>query len=163
MRYHSAVAGSLVATGTFIFAGALVVYLVNHLTIGKRHENAVERFRLRGGVRDLHGNLRDNAGGKGDRVPRLFWRVGCKLGPIAGLFPGMWLEPKDANAGVGAGFSLPRRGDLSAKLILGAAIFGAGRGLDGFCPGPALTSRTCGAVAVVIFRRCDGAVDVLHS
>lgn len=35
-----------------------------------------------------------------------------------------------------AHFSLPRRGDLDTNLILGAAIFGAGWGLGGFCPAP---------------------------
>lgn len=48
-------------------------------------------------------------------------------------------------------FSLPRRSDLDAKLIAGAAIFGAGWGLGGFCPGPALTSLASGAPAVLIF------------
>lgn len=37
-------------------------------------------------------------------------------------------------------FALPTRRDLDAKLLLGAAIFGAGWGIGGFCPGPALTS-----------------------
>jgi len=48
-------------------------------------------------------------------------------------------------------FSVPKRSDLDAKLILGAAIFGAGWGLGGFCPGPALTSLASGAPAVLIF------------
>jgi uncharacterized protein len=48
-------------------------------------------------------------------------------------------------------FSLPKRSDLDAKLISGAAIFGVGWGLGGFCPGPALTSLASGAAAVVIF------------
>ncbi|MFZ1122667.1 MAG: DUF6691 family protein, partial [Candidatus Binataceae bacterium] len=33
----------------------------------------------------------------------------------------------------------------------GAAIFGAGWGLGGFCPGPALTSLASGALPVFIF------------
>lgn len=48
-------------------------------------------------------------------------------------------------------FSLPKRSDLDARLIAGAAIFGAGWGLGGFCPGPALTSLACGAPAALIF------------
>jgi uncharacterized membrane protein YedE/YeeE len=48
-------------------------------------------------------------------------------------------------------FSLPKRGDLDAKLILGAALFGAGWGLGGFCPGPALTAIASGALPVYIF------------
>jgi uncharacterized membrane protein YedE/YeeE len=48
-------------------------------------------------------------------------------------------------------FALPRRADLDGRLILGSAIFGAGWGLGGFCPGPAITSLASGAMPVVIF------------
>jgi uncharacterized protein len=48
-------------------------------------------------------------------------------------------------------FSIPQRGDIDRNLILGAAIFGAGWGLGGFCPGPALTSLASGAAPIVIF------------
>ena len=37
-------------------------------------------------------------------------------------------------------FHLPTRKDIDLKLLLGAALFGAGWGLGGFCPGPALVS-----------------------
>lgn len=37
-------------------------------------------------------------------------------------------------------FQLPAARDLDAKLLGGAAIFGIGWGLAGFCPGPALTA-----------------------
>lgn len=48
-------------------------------------------------------------------------------------------------------FFLPSRTDLDARLIVGAAIFGAGWGLGGFCPGPAITSLASGAAPVTIF------------
>lgn len=48
-------------------------------------------------------------------------------------------------------FSLPQRVDLDTRLILGSAIFGAGWGLGGFCPGPAISSLASGSIAVVIF------------
>jgi uncharacterized protein len=60
-------------------------------------------------------------------------------------------------------FSLPKRSDLDAKLILGAAIFGAGWGLGGFCPGPALTSLASGALPVFIFVLAMGIGMYLHS
>jgi uncharacterized membrane protein YedE/YeeE len=60
-------------------------------------------------------------------------------------------------------FALPTRSDLNAKLILGAAIFGAGWGLGGFCPGPALTSLTCGAMPVLIFVVAMGLGMYLHT
>ena len=48
-------------------------------------------------------------------------------------------------------FALPKRGDLDARLIGGAALFGVGWGLGGFCPGPALTALASGAPAALIF------------
>ncbi|MCB9599119.1 MAG: YeeE/YedE family protein [Sandaracinus sp.] len=37
-------------------------------------------------------------------------------------------------------FRLPTRKDIDGRLLLGAALFGIGWGLGGYCPGPALTS-----------------------
>ncbi|MCA9690257.1 MAG: YeeE/YedE family protein [Myxococcales bacterium] len=37
-------------------------------------------------------------------------------------------------------FSLPSRRDIDARLVVGAAMFGIGWGLAGYCPGPAITS-----------------------
>jgi uncharacterized protein len=48
-------------------------------------------------------------------------------------------------------FSVPQRTDIDRNLIAGAAVFGAGWGLGGFCPGPALTSLASGATPVVVF------------
>jgi uncharacterized membrane protein YedE/YeeE len=50
-----------------------------------------------------------------------------------------------------AKFVLPTRTDLDARLIIGAAVFGAGWGLGGFCPGPAITSLASGAFPVIVF------------
>jgi uncharacterized membrane protein YedE/YeeE len=50
-----------------------------------------------------------------------------------------------------AKFSVPSRSDLDGQLIMGAAIFGAGWGLGGFCPGPAITSLASGAAPVMVF------------
>lgn len=40
---------------------------------------------------------------------------------------------------------------IDVKLLTGAAIFGVGWGLSGFCPGPALTSLATGMKEVLIF------------
>lgn len=37
-------------------------------------------------------------------------------------------------------WQVPSRRDLDAKLVGGAALFGVGWGLSGYCPGPALAS-----------------------
>lgn len=48
-------------------------------------------------------------------------------------------------------FQVPTRRDLDWKLILGAAIFGIGWGLAGFCPGPALVGLASGKISVGVF------------
>ena len=37
-------------------------------------------------------------------------------------------------------FRLPTRTDIDGRLVAGAAIFGLGWGLTGFCPGPAIAA-----------------------
>ncbi len=37
-------------------------------------------------------------------------------------------------------FHIPTRSDLTGSLLTGAALFGIGWGLGGFCPGPGITS-----------------------
>ncbi len=48
-------------------------------------------------------------------------------------------------------FEIPTRSDISPQLIGGAILFGAGWGLGGFCPGPALVSLTSLNATVFIF------------
>jgi uncharacterized protein len=44
----------------------------------------------------------------------------------------------------------PRRG-VDGKLLLGAAVFGVGWGLGGYCPGPAIVSLASGGLPSVLF------------
>lgn len=48
-------------------------------------------------------------------------------------------------------FAIPTRRDIDGNLIAGAALFGVGWGLGGFCPGPALTSLAWTAAPVITF------------
>lgn len=48
-------------------------------------------------------------------------------------------------------FHLPTRKDIDVRLVLGAAIFGVGWALGGFCPGPGLVSAASGATAALVF------------
>lgn len=48
-------------------------------------------------------------------------------------------------------FHVPRRRDLDGRLLLGAALFGMGWGLVGYCPGPAIAGLTLGSGKVVAF------------
>lgn len=50
-----------------------------------------------------------------------------------------------------ATFQLPTRQDIDAKLLLGAALFGVGWGLGGYCPGPALATLSTGGMDALIF------------
>ncbi len=47
-------------------------------------------------------------------------------------------------------FSVPTRQDIDLRLVGGAALFGIGWGLGGFCPGPAVTSLASGHKSVVL-------------
>jgi hypothetical protein len=46
---------------------------------------------------------------------------------------------------------LPRSTVIDARLLLGGALFGAGWGIGGFCPGPALVALGSGLPAAGIF------------
>ena len=46
---------------------------------------------------------------------------------------------------------LPTRTDLDGRLLGGAAIFGLGWGIAGFCPGPAVTDLSSGHMEPVVF------------
>lgn len=45
--------------------------------------------------------------------------------------------------------SVPEKVD--SRLIIGASVFGAGWGLGGFCPGPALVALGAGALEAAVF------------
>ena len=48
-------------------------------------------------------------------------------------------------------FELPSNKDVDGRLLTGAAIFGVGWGLAGFCPGPAVTALASGLLPVFAF------------
>lgn len=50
-----------------------------------------------------------------------------------------------------ARFHLPTRKDIDVRLVLGAALFGAGWGLGGYCPGPGLVSTAAGVLPAAVF------------
>ncbi|MEO7096448.1 MAG: DUF6691 family protein [Polyangiales bacterium] len=48
-------------------------------------------------------------------------------------------------------FHLPKRTAVEPRLVIGAALFGVGWGLSGYCPGPALISLGTAASPVLVF------------
>jgi len=62
-----------------------------------------------------------------------------------------------------AGFGIPGRADIDPPLLAGAALFGVGWGLGGFCPGPAIVSLAWTAAPVVIFVAAMCAGMYLHT
>jgi uncharacterized membrane protein YedE/YeeE len=60
--------------------------------------------------------------------------AGVMAGAIAVHGTALWLERRRAGASIGV------QAPIDARLIGGAAVFGVGWGLAGYCPGPAIVS-----------------------
>jgi len=52
---------------------------------------------------------------------------------------------------LGGAMRLPTSRDIDRRLVVGSLVFGAGWGLAGFCPGPALVSLGAGQDKAVVF------------
>jgi uncharacterized membrane protein YedE/YeeE len=52
---------------------------------------------------------------------------------------------------LGGAIRLPNKNDIDKRLIVGSLLFGAGWGMAGFCPGPALVTLGTGAPQAIIF------------
>jgi uncharacterized protein len=48
-------------------------------------------------------------------------------------------------------FALTTKREIEPRLVVGAALFGLGWGLGGFCPGPAVVVLVTGALPVLVF------------
>mgnify|MGYP006135974219 CR=1 FL=1 len=72
-------------------------------------------------------------------------------GAILVTMPGFWLVQKRKKPFFNNVFNLPTRTDFDFRLLAGAAIFGIGWGLGGFCPGPAVTSLSLAAKGTLVF------------
>ena len=72
-------------------------------------------------------------------------------GVIFITMPGFWLVQKRQSPFFEKLFYFPTKVDLDFRLLVGAAIFGIGWGLGGFCPGPAITSILTGSKGTFLF------------
>ena len=72
-------------------------------------------------------------------------------GAVAVTFAGYRLAWSNATPMLDEQFHLPRTNTIDRRLILGAAVFGIGWGLGGYCPGPALTAVGLLATGTIVF------------
>lgn len=63
----------------------------------------------------------------------------------------------------GDAFRLPTKKDIDARLVVGAAIFGVGWGLGGYCPGPGITSVASLEAGPLVFVAAMAAGILLHA
>ena len=69
---------------------------------------------------------------------------------IVGL-GGFYVVSKRTEAFFGGALHIPQRRDISKPLIIGSLIFGAGWGMAGFCPGPAIVALGAGHLKALVF------------
>jgi uncharacterized membrane protein YedE/YeeE len=79
---------------------------------------------------------------------RLAFVMGGAIAVHATLRPLIHHRERPLFAATFPSFSASR---VEPKLLAGAALFGVGWGLGGYCPGPALTSLVSGAPQVMVF------------
>ena len=80
--------------------------------------------------------------------PALAWVMAGAVGVTAALYP---LVMKRRAPLFESAFDAPAQKTIDLKLIIGSAAFGAGWGMNGFCPGPALVALGAGAMPAVVF------------
>lgn len=62
----------------------------------------------------------------------------------------------------GSHMEIPSNTTIDARLLLGGALFGAGWGLAGYCPGPALVAAGSGSAPAAVFVAAMLAGMLLH-
>jgi len=72
-------------------------------------------------------------------------------GALAVTAPGFSLILRHGHPLLAGQFSLPTKTKIDVPLVAGAAIFGIGWGLAGFCPGPALAALASLSPTVLVF------------
>lgn len=72
-------------------------------------------------------------------------------GAILVALPAFRVAARRRQSLLGEPMHLPTATRIDRRLVLGSLAFGAGWGLAGFCPGPALASLTTGGVQPLIF------------
>ncbi len=84
----------------------------------------------------------------GDWDPTLAFVLGGAILPMALAWR---IAARRGTSALGTPFPPPNRSGADARLITGSVLFGAGWGLAGLCPGPALASLTFGGAGGAVF------------
>lgn len=72
-------------------------------------------------------------------------------GALAVAIPGFRLAAARRAPLYGGSFDQPRQRRIDGRLLAGAAVFGIGWGLVGFCPGPAIAALAFGKWKALVF------------
>lgn len=84
----------------------------------------------------------------GNWDPSLLFVMGGAV--LVGL-AGFYLASMRSETYFGGALHIPTRRDISKPLIIGSLIFGAGWGIAGFCPGPAIVALGSGHLKALVF------------
>lgn len=79
--------------------------------------------------------------------PRLLWVMAAAVATTA---VGYRLLLRRRGPWLASSFQLPAPRPTDRRLLLGAALFGIGWGIAGYCPGPALVSLAGGAPSLLV-------------
>lgn len=94
------------------------------------------------------------ARGISSTAERGFWDPSLAFvmgGALAVSLLAYWLTPRRGRPVADGQFHLPIRTDIDKPLLAGAALFGAGWGLAGYCPGPVLAALVTGGADALVF------------
>lgn len=83
-------------------------------------------------------------------------------GALVVALPGFQLLKRRARPLFAERFEFPTRKDLEPRLMVGAAVFGLGWGIAGFCPGPAIAALATARLDVALFVGAMVAGGVVH-
>lgn len=84
----------------------------------------------------------------GNWDPSLMFVMGGAV--VVGL-GGFYLASKRTEAFFGGALHIPSRRDITRPLVIGSLIFGAGWGIAGLCPGPAIVALGAGHMKALVF------------
>lgn len=72
-------------------------------------------------------------------------------GAVAVGFFAFALAKKRTQSFLGGALHLPTSSQIDRRLVIGSAVFGAGWGIAGFCPGPGLVAMAAGQPKAAVF------------